>query len=1682
MEIVAFDDKAMLSEEGAKISKVLALDRSPTSPVEHLQHVKRGSQKNTPIYQIQNELRSSAVSTSDRTVLAGNKNLLDIDVNVDAITASHGSSGNEEEFKDISVDLFGEKNNLDNFDCEKKECKLEQSHKLGNKQTIAPKNDINVSYATAIPRGDNHSREEKSSDTSMPYNARISSQDPTYGSESGQYLLRQDIFLPHQQPYVIEPSNFSQHKPFFDNIDKMFDECLPHIDLEEMRIHDEGKNMEKLRSECSEEEGHTSLEEASPALNLDTNVLKDTLKMCFAAMCVVFSSQNPSTIKETIDINGEVADDINSVRKEDSNDTNCSKSKASSMYQHTINNDLYKNSIFLRHKKRLATKQGNVESTCTSSVDHILDMRQMRKSSLASYDIQSHSSGESGNEGEILNYTIAAKQRPSVPVAVLYMLWCSLITNKFESRNEEEGDDSNLSDKMIHQLFESIKEILIHKMQLLRVCTNESNDKNAEATECLQINHDLHLQYGLYLSENCSLFSFFLGRRPEEQRRKIPFCLNDDDTWNPEHALNYILASCCLSCVNRAKKEDTKTNIQQLQYEYSIEMLPWHLMRSLCYDTVADLLTDVAFVKARLRNLDFTYDATSMHIADFEELYQCITAIKAENPSLVANIEIDKIMTESYGLLGSLIRSKDLSRWHYEDKNDNDDDSGASISSLKDDNIDLRHVQGVAKSLEALGDSLFSYDKQSESMKYYYKAMVRYEHINTVEMYRTSRRTNSGKLYNEKTQLSMGGVLSRVASVYGCKNEMADAMLCYEKALTFFSRCRCENHIQEISKTLASMGELHVTLKEFDSALSCFNEALVMLRSIDDASDEVVADLLLVMGNVRREMGDLNGALELFSESLYSKVVIYGKSHPEVGFIHHIIGVAFCDKQDFQQAIMHFEKALKIRKNAIAHVQSWLPLNDKSGRIQSRELEASESLEFMGKVYETLNDLTSSFSYYEESTNIHHNHLLDLAASDSLTLTTSDIVMAMDSEPEDAGTLIEEIYSHLHDAIQIGFRLCPIGRIFKSALTLEDMVAVEGQMAEILYDMGLIRGAQFLYQMATVDDIDIVQDFTIDRKCFTSHFENSITLRKRRIEKLQEQNQHGDEEVINYERITMAITLYELGKLVSWFVMKNDIDEREPRRLSLIAPTRNIAVRDCRKAIEYFEEAKGILQDSIAMTETLGYTQDDENVYISRLYLTPIIFEEMLQTMAILYRKLDKYDESVKCYNEFSILLTRVELDAAPEASLAISKKEKVAVASKSIGDILFDAGEFPRALESYHEALNLLRVSGADSLAIADALNRKGSVLLKLKKWDDSVLAFNEALCIRVDQLPQDHDDIAETFHSIGKAYEGHTKYEESLDYYKKAQRIMSGRLVDTDTKAAGLFYDLGNIVLLQDEANARFTGTPPSEDDISLALTCLALSRDIYTRNFGEEALEVGNALTLLGAIYHKYGEVTAAISSYKKALRIFKGAPLDQSERIEKTLIKLATSLLQVTNDDNKELFECLSLARELHEEGDSCKNILYADLMFLQGMAHSKFGKTLILLRYRALTFYLKNNFEFTIGDDDDALAHYEDSLRLYRGVLGKNHAISSKPLTKIGAYFINHRNHDKAMKLLQEALQLYYDYNLPNDLICAEIHFNIGIVHCETGELNKAIDSYELSMQIRLRELGDDCIEIAQVRI
>ncbi len=543
---------------------------------------------------------------------------------------------------------------------------------------------------------------------------------------------------------------------------------------------------------------------------------------------------------------------------------------------------------------------------------------------------------------------------------------------------------------------------------------------------------------------------------------------------------------------------------------------------------------------------------------------------------------------------------------------------------------------------------------------------------------------------------------------------------------------------------------------------------------------------------------------------------------------------------------------------------------------------------------------------------------------------------------------VSNLYRHLTQAIKVGKQIYSIEKEKNySDEDIENVLEMENHIAEILYDLGLIEGAKYLYRIQNCSDDGMAKLNETLRYDAKTHFEQSIEIRKRIMKRLKnlETDDDDDDAVIDYEKITIAIIYYELGKLFS--CQENNAEDNELRRRRSISYTGKLAGKECASAVSYFEDAQEILEDSVEMAETLDHANNEDDCWISRLHKTPEIYEEMLQTMAVLYRKLDEYDKSVECYNKVSILLTRKEIsnDLEPntEDSMLSCQREKVAFSSQSIGDILFDTGEYSRALESYNEALQLRRSLESDSLEVAETLCLKGNVLLKLKKWDKAIFAFDEAFRIRIDQIPQDHHDIATCFHFIGKAFEGDEKFEQAIEYYKKAQRILSGHLVDTNTDAADLFYDLANIVLLQDASSKHFQCDEPSEDDISLALTCLALARDIYRRSFGADALEVGDVLHLLGIIHMKYKEYSKAATLFEDALKIFHGAPLDQSLRIAKSLNNLASALMSSDTDDFDLVFQYFDLAKQTYEEKNACNIEGYAELLLNMGEANSKNGE-------------------------------------------------------------------------------------------------------------------------------------------
>ena len=223
----------------------------------------------------------------------------------------------------------------------------------------------------------------------------------------------------------------------------------------------------------------------------------------------------------------------------------------------------------------------------------------------------------------------------------------------------------------------------------------------------------------------------------------------------------------------------------------------------------------------------------------------------------------------------------------------------------------------------------------------------------------------------EQSQCIMGDILSRIASINEWQCLSSDAMLCYERALSYYSHYKSRRHLEGVAKTLASMGQLHFTLNEFENALTCFHESLCLYKVQNDASNEI-ANILTFMANTKREIGLLSEALTYFSDALYHKVVLHGKSHIEVGFLHHNLGVVYCDLSDFPRALDHFEEALRIRRGTLNNVLLQLSPDSYADSytnetIRLHETEVTESLKCIGKICEVTRDFENAFACFEVS-------------------------------------------------------------------------------------------------------------------------------------------------------------------------------------------------------------------------------------------------------------------------------------------------------------------------------------------------------------------------------------------------------------------------------------------------------------------------------------------------------------------------------------------------------------------------------------------------------------------------------------------------------------------------------------------------------------------------------------------
>jgi len=109
---------------------------------------------------------------------------------------------------------------------------------------------------------------------------------------------------------------------------------------------------------------------------------------------------------------------------------------------------------------------------------------------------------------------------------------------------------------------------------------------------------------------------------------------------------------------------------------------------------------------------------------------------------------------------------------------------------------------------------------------------------------------------------------------------------------------------------LNTLGQALHKKGQFDEAIENYNKALELLKNVDNESESY--RIINNLGQAALEKGDVDTALEKFNEALATFESLTREEYPYKGTIINNIGACYFRKQEFQQAIEHYQKALDI--------------------------------------------------------------------------------------------------------------------------------------------------------------------------------------------------------------------------------------------------------------------------------------------------------------------------------------------------------------------------------------------------------------------------------------------------------------------------------------------------------------------------------------------------------------------------------------------------------------------------------------------------------------------------------------------------------------------------------------------------------------------------------------------------
>jgi len=280
------------------------------------------------------------------------------------------------------------------------------------------------------------------------------------------------------------------------------------------------------------------------------------------------------------------------------------------------------------------------------------------------------------------------------------------------------------------------------------------------------------------------------------------------------------------------------------------------------------------------------------------------------------------------------------------------------------------------------------------------------------------------------------------------------------------------------------------------------------------------------------------------------------------------------------------------------------------------------------------------------------------------------------------------------------------------------------------------------------------------------------------------------------------------------------------------------------------------------------------------------------------------------------------------------------------------------------------------------------GEVFSELSYFRFSIIFLLEQLRLERKYLGHGHPSVASTLNVIGETYLQENDFHNALEYFEMTLIVLSHEKSEMNIRQyAVTVFNIGKVFF--------------HTSSFSEAMKKIKIASCVLRDHFGGYDINLGDMLHQIGILHANLGHLDESFECLLEALMIRK---LNYGKRhilVAKTLFHIGTN-------------------HELRGEYRESLNAYHETLYIMKSQSNDTD------LTNEALIITVLNKISLAcqaIDDLKDAIAAYEEILRLLNGTLGKNHALVASLLNLLGNVYIEYRLPEQGLKLYERSLDI-----------------------------------------------------------